>query len=135
MLKINYKFNEDILIEEIKEYIESTYDSHYGTGGIQSLEVISDRGRGLDFCLGNVDKYNDRYGKKGSIEDARKDILKIIHYGFLALNEHDQQYAVQTSTISGDIGFDLMYNDEEEFFADGETVTISIADTEEIYED
>lgn len=94
MKQPNYKFNEDKLIAEFKKYVESTYSAHYGSNkeNLQSLEVISARGRGIDFCLGNVDKYNDRYGKKGTIEDYRKDILKIIHYGFLALNEHDKKY-------------------------------------------
>jgi hypothetical protein len=89
-LKITYKFREDELIEEFKKYIDSTYSGHYGQGGLQSAEVIVDRGHGMGFFLGNVDKYNGRYGKKGTPVDHRKDILKIIHYGFLALYEHDR---------------------------------------------
>jgi len=91
--KINYKFNEGALLDEIKAYIDATYSGHYGSNqkDLQSLEVISARGRGLDFTLGNVDKYNDRYGKKGSVQDWRKDLLKIIHYSILALNEHDMK--------------------------------------------
>ena len=90
----DYKFNEGNLIAEIWEYIDSTYSGHYGSNdrNLQSLEVISARGRGMDFCLGNVDKYNDRYGKKGTVEDWRKDLLKVIHYGILALSEHDRKY-------------------------------------------
>jgi len=90
MKKPDYRFNEDKLLEEVKAYIDATYAGHYGTGGIQSSEVIVSRGRGLDFFLGNVDKYNDRYGKKGDVEDWRKDLLKIMHYTILALNEHDR---------------------------------------------
>ena len=85
-----YKFREDELIAEFKDYIDSTYGGHYGQGGLQSSEVIIDRGHGMGFFLGNVDKYNARYGKKGTPEDQRKDIVKIIHYGFLALFEHDR---------------------------------------------
>ena len=85
-----YKFREDELIAEFKDYIDSTYGGHYGQGGLQSSEVIIDRGHGMCFFLGNVDKYNARYGKKGTPEDQRKDIVKIIHYGFLALFEHDR---------------------------------------------
>ena len=92
MDKINYKFNEDRLIAEFAAYIDKTYAGHYGQGGLQSSEVIIDRGHGLGFFLGNVDKYNGRYGKKGQPEDYRKDIVKIIHYGFLALYEHDRIY-------------------------------------------
>jgi len=90
MTKKIYKFNEDVLVKEFMDYIDSTYGGHYGQGGLQSAEVIVDRGHGLGFFLGNVDKYNARYGKKGSRSDHRKDILKVIHYAFLALNEHDR---------------------------------------------
>ena len=85
---MKYKFNEDKLIQEIKEYIDSTYSQHYaGNGRIQSMDLISASGKGVDFTLGNVIKYSARYGKKDG--DNRKDIMKIVHYGILALNEHD----------------------------------------------
>lgn len=89
-MTIKYKFREDELQKEFKEYVDSTYSGHYGQGGLQSAEVIIDRGHGLGFFSGNVDKYNDRYGKKGEPSEHRKDILKIIHYGFLMLYEHDR---------------------------------------------
>lgn len=88
--EIPYKFREKELIQEFAEYIDSTYSGHYGQGGLQSSEVIVDRGHGIGFFLGNVDKYNGRYGKKGTPADHRKDLMKIIHYGFLALYEHDR---------------------------------------------
>lgn len=89
-VSIDYKFREDELIAEFKNYIDSTYSAHYGQGGLQSSEVIIDRGHGMGFFSGNVDKYNGRYGKKGEPADHRKDIMKIIHYGFLMLFEHDR---------------------------------------------
>lgn len=88
---IDYKFRENELISEFSEYIDKTYGGHYGQGGLQSSEVIIDRGHGIGFFLGNVDKYNGRYGKKGDPSDHRKDLMKIIHYGFLALYEHDRK--------------------------------------------
>ena len=92
MSKIEYKFREDDLIAEFSDYINQTYGGHYGQGGLQSSEVIIDRGHGIGFFLGNVDKYNGRYGKKGETpDDYRKDLMKIIHYGFLALFEHDRK--------------------------------------------
>ena len=89
--KINYKFNEDKLIEELQTYIDKTYSEHYASGKLQSTEVIIDRGRGLDFCLGNVDKYSNRYGSKGTADDARKDLMKILHYTLIALYVHDTE--------------------------------------------
>ena len=88
--QLNYKFNEGALIKEFQSYIDSTYGQHYGQGGLQSSEVIIDRGHGLGFFLGNVDKYNARYGKKGTSDDHRKDLMKVLHYGLLALYEHDR---------------------------------------------
>ena len=90
---IEYKFNEGRLIGEFKDYIDSTYDAHYCTSGIQSSEVIIDRGRGMGFFLGNVDKYSSRYGNKGDVSDHRKDLMKVLHYALLALHTHDIENA------------------------------------------
>ena len=90
---VNYKFNEGVLLEEIRQYIDSTYDQHYSNNKLQATEVIMDNGHGEGFCLGNVSKYAQRYGKKGNNpEDFRKDLLKIIHYGVLALYNHDREH-------------------------------------------
>jgi len=78
-----YKFNEDIVINELKNYIDSTYDAHYSMNKIQSTEFIFDAEHGEGFCLGNVIKYAQRYGdRKGT---PRKDLLKIIHYTIILL--------------------------------------------------
>ena len=84
-----YKFNEDKLIEEFTDYIDSTYASHYNTNKIQSMENIIDKGHGTGFCMGNVDKYASRYLNKGTREDARKDLMKVLHYTLLQLHIHD----------------------------------------------
>ena len=98
-MAVEYKFNEELLVEEVMDYINSTYDAHYGANGLQSSEVIVDRGRGLDFFLGNIDKYNGRYGSKGeSPDDYRKDLMKIVHYGILSLYEHDRRYDTEELT-------------------------------------
>ena len=88
-LNIDYKYDEDKILTEIKNYIDSTYGEHYAQGNIQSTEIAIDRGRGLGFCLGNVDKYSGRYGQKGTPEDWRKDLMKVIHYGIITLFIHD----------------------------------------------
>jgi len=84
-----YKFSEDKLIEEFTEYIDSTYAAHYNTNKIQSMENIIDKGHGTGFCMGNVDKYASRYLNKGTREDARKDLMKVLHYALLQLHIHD----------------------------------------------
>ena len=82
------KFNEMQNISELTAYVESTYSKHYASkNGVQSMDLISASGLGLDFCLGNVLKYASRYGKKNGAN--REDLMKIMHYTLLAMNEHD----------------------------------------------
>ena len=90
MKKINYKFSEDKSIELLKNHIDKTYSSHYSKNKFQSTEFITDSGHGTGFCIGNILKYSQRYGKKGSKEDARNDLLKVLHYGIIALHNHDR---------------------------------------------
>jgi len=87
--EIEYKFNERNYIDEFQQYIDKTYEGHYSTNKFQSTEVIIDRGNGTGFCMGNVDKYSNRYGNKGTREDARKDLMKILHYALIQLHVHD----------------------------------------------
>ena len=88
-----YKFNEGQLIEEFKNYINSTYDGHYSKENFQATEFIIDGGHGEGFCIGNVLKYAQRYGKKGTRQDARKDLMKVLHYALIQLYVHDLTYS------------------------------------------
>ena len=87
-----YKYNEDNILEELKEYIDKTYDEHYSRNKFQATEFIIDGGHGEGFCIGNILKYAQRYGKKNGKD--RKDLLKVIHYGIIALyiNEMENLY-------------------------------------------
>jgi len=85
----DYKFNEGNLINEFKEYVDATYNSHYSQNGFQSTEIIVERGHGTGFCMGNIDKYSNRYGKKGNKIEQRKDLVKIMHYALIQLHIHD----------------------------------------------
>jgi hypothetical protein len=87
----NYKYNEDALIKEFKAYIDATYSQHYSRDKFQATEFIMDGGHGTGFCIGNVLKYAQRYGKKGTQDDARKDIMKVLHYALLQLYVHDTE--------------------------------------------
>jgi len=89
--RVNYKFYEDKLIKELQEYVDKTYDQHYATDKYQATDVIIDSGHGTGFCLGNVIKYAKRYGNKGSPHDARKDLMKIMHYTLIQLYIHDEE--------------------------------------------
>lgn len=88
---IDYKFDEENLINEFKQYIDSTYGQHYAKDKFQATEFIVDGGHGTGFCIGNVLKYAQRYGKKGSHADARKDLMKVLHYALIQLYVHDNE--------------------------------------------
>tara|TARA_R110002012_G_scaffold210305_2_gene380924 strand:+ start:335 stop:604 length:270 start_codon:yes stop_codon:yes gene_type:complete len=77
-----YKFNEDKILQEIKAYIDSTYDQHYSQGKYQATDMIIDAGHGEGFSIGNIMKYAMRCGKK---DEKKKELLKIIHYGIIGL--------------------------------------------------
>ena len=81
--KVDYKYDEGEALVELKEYINSTYDEHYSKNKFQATEFIIDGGHGEGFCIGNIMKYAQRYGKKGG--KNRSDLLKVIHYGIIAL--------------------------------------------------
>lgn len=77
----NFKFNEDVILNEVKDYISGTYRAHYNSGsGIQTLDLINSCGDAEAFCRSNILKYASRYDKKGT---AKMDIQKIIHYAVL----------------------------------------------------
>ena len=88
-LKIDYKYGEDETLVELSKYIDSTYDEHYSKNNFQATEFIIDGGHGEGFCIGNIMKYAQRYGKKGG--KNRSDLLKVIHYGIIALYINDTE--------------------------------------------
>ena len=61
----------------------ATYEGHYSFNKFQSTEFIIDSGHGEGFCMGNIIKYCQRYGKKEG--KNRKDLLKVVHYAIMAL--------------------------------------------------
>ena len=78
---IHYKYNEEKILERIKDYIGRTYSSHYSYNDrVQTLDLIEAVGDASAFCRSNILKYASRYDKKGT---TRLDIEKIIHYAVL----------------------------------------------------
>ena len=84
---IDYKFSDHKLINVIKENIDNTYNQHYAKTKFQATEFIVDGGHGEGFCIGNILKYAQRYGKKEGYN--KNDLLKVIHYALIALHVHD----------------------------------------------
>ena len=93
---IDYKFNEDKILTDIQNYVELTYDSHYAKTKdeavkalYQATEVIIDQGHGTGFCMGNIMKYAQRYGKKEG--NNKSDLMKVIHYAIIQLSQDHYQ--------------------------------------------
>ena len=84
---IEYKYNEETLLKELKEYIDKTYGEHYSLNKFQTTEFVIDAGHGVGFTVGNIIKYAQRYGKKAGRN--RQDILKVLHYSMMLLYVHD----------------------------------------------
>ena len=90
-----YKYSEDTILQELKDYISGTYNAHYSAGDdkIQTLDLIEACGDGEAFCRSNILKYASRYDKKGT---ARRDIMKILHYAVLLMHFNDKNAKRET---------------------------------------
>ena len=104
---LDYKFNEGALIEELQAYIDDTYGGHYSKNNFQSTEFIVDCGHGIGFTIGNILKYAQRYGRKGTTDAHRKDLMKVLHYGIIALSIHDSDNSKEPPVTPGE-----MYSEE-----------------------
>ena len=87
-----FKYNEDELITELRDYVSGTYDQHYSQNKFQATEFVIDAGHGEGFVMGNIVKYAARYGKKAG--KNRDDLLKVLHYALIALHVHDKSLDV-----------------------------------------
>ena len=98
------KYHEDEILEDVKNYVSSTYNGHYtGTKhefrNVQTLDLMASRDLASDFCQANILKYGSRYGSKDGRN--KKDLLKVIHYAMLLLH-FDEHYG-KPSMTSGNI--------------------------------
>ncbi len=93
-----WKYNEDVVLKEVTEYLGMTYRSHYTSkeSKTQTLDLIEGIGDAEPFCRSNAIKYLSRFGKKDG--KSKQDILKAIHYCILLYhfaglcNENSQPY-------------------------------------------
>jgi|TARA_Y100001938_G_C7998846_1_gene383573 hypothetical protein len=87
-------YNEDKYLKELQDYILDTYKQHYSKSKFQSTQFILDSGHGEGFCIGNIMKYAQRFGKKNG--KNRNDLLKILHYSMIALYNLDMELNNET---------------------------------------
>lgn len=82
---IQYKYAEDQIISDFKDYIDKTYGEHYMTED-QSLECFDAwiaLGDSTPTFRNTALKYLWRYGKKNG--NSKKDLLKTLHYVLMCL--------------------------------------------------
>ena len=102
------KYHENEILEDVKEYVSSTYNGHYtGTKheyrNVQTLDLMASRDLASTFCQANILKYGSRYGSKDG--KSKKDLLKVIHYAMLLLH-FDEHYGKPKMT-SGNIDHNM----------------------------
>ena len=74
-----FKYNEDEMLNDVIEYIRTTYQGHYvGKEDIQTTDVWHTLGSAATTTRDTAIKYLMRYGKKGGYN--KKDLYKAIHY-------------------------------------------------------
>ena len=78
-----WKYEEDKTLNEVKNYLSGTYNSHYTSqeSKTQTLDLVESIGDAEPFCRSNAIKYLSRFGKKNG--KSKQDILKAIHYCIL----------------------------------------------------
>ena len=101
------KYSEDEILREIEDYISNTYRGHYSVGNVQTLDLIDSVGDAAACCRSTVLKYASRYDRKGS---ARKDIIKIIHYGMLLLHFNDKREKADRINAGNSTAFAVDYD-------------------------
>ena len=89
---LQYKYNEDINMSRIQDYINSTYGQHYvGNGDIQTVDFWESLGTLESTSRDTAIKYLARYGKKEGRNP--KDLLKAVHYILLMMYAADKENA------------------------------------------
>jgi hypothetical protein len=86
---IEYKYDEDKIIDLFRSYVDATYDQHYSTEDeeISCFDAWKALGSATSTCRDTAMKYLWRYGKKDG--SNIKDLMKAMHYIVLAIhNDH-----------------------------------------------
>ena len=101
MVKPKFKYNEEVILKEVYDYISSTYGKHYvGKKDIQTIDVWDTIGIAENMCMGTLIKYAMRFGKKDGKNP--KDLMKLIHYAILAYNFSFMEGKNDSSSVGED---------------------------------
>jgi len=80
-----FRYKEDKIIEDIENYVKSTYGQHYvaEAKGSQVIDIWEANGSLQSTARDTAIKYLIRYGKKDG--KNKKDLLKAVHYIILMM--------------------------------------------------
>lgn len=83
---VDWKYNEDKVLEDFYGYLESTYRQHYQTNAanMECFDAWIALGDSTPTFRNTALKYLWRYGKKGG--NNKKDLFKALHYILLMLH-------------------------------------------------
>lgn len=81
-----YKYNEDKIVKDLKEYLDKTYNEHYVTedNSIECFDAWIALGDSTPTFRNTAIKYLWRYGKKNGNNKA--DLMKALHYIVMCLH-------------------------------------------------
>lgn len=84
---INYKHNEDKILDAFRAYVDGTYGEHYAgkESEVQVVDIWRNQGIAKAAYMSNISKYAFRFGKKDG--ENVKDLYKILHYTVMLINE------------------------------------------------
>jgi len=81
------KYKEDLVLDEVKKYVEKTYKEHYTSDdGLQVLDVWKALGNFDTSCRDAALKYLYRFGKKNGYN--KDDLLKAMHFIMYMYSHH-----------------------------------------------
>ena len=86
------KYNEDIILTIVKDYIRQTYSEHYSTTeeGFHAIDIFRELAIDKNFCHANAIKYLLRFGKKNGRNIS--DLYKAIHYIILLISSEETKH-------------------------------------------
>ena len=87
---IDYKFKENIIVNDVMDYVNKTYDSHYAkTKNYQATEIIIDQKPRYRFLYGQYSKVCSEIRQERSRN--KNDLMKVIHYAIIQLSQDHYQ--------------------------------------------
>jgi hypothetical protein len=84
---MKYRYNEDLYLENLFNYVNGTYNEHYVAKDIQVIDIWQSMDSLDTTARDTAIKYLMRHGKKDG--KNRKDLLKAIHYIMLMMYAED----------------------------------------------